>query len=45
MPEWWEEEWVPRQVISSTLSVDHPVVDGADGARFLKDLQTALSGW
>jgi pyruvate dehydrogenase E2 component (dihydrolipoamide acetyltransferase) len=32
-------------VISATLSVDHRVADGADGARFLEDLQTALSNW
>ena len=45
VPEWREEKWVPKQVISGTLSVDHRVADGADGARFLMDLQAALSDW
>jgi pyruvate dehydrogenase E2 component (dihydrolipoyllysine-residue acetyltransferase) len=45
MPEWRENQWVPKQVISGTLSVDHRVADGADGARFLADLQAALSDW
>jgi pyruvate dehydrogenase E2 component (dihydrolipoamide acetyltransferase) len=45
VPEWREEKWVPKQVISCTLSVDHRVADGADGARFLMDLQAALSDW
>ncbi len=45
VPEWREDQWVPKQVISGTLSVDHRVADGADGARFLMDLQAALSDW
>jgi pyruvate dehydrogenase E2 component (dihydrolipoamide acetyltransferase) len=45
VPEWREGEWVPRRVISATLSVDHRVADGADGARFLADLQSVLSDW
>jgi pyruvate dehydrogenase E2 component (dihydrolipoamide acetyltransferase) len=45
VPEWREGEWVPRRVISVTLSVDHRVADGADGARFLQDLQDALLDW
>jgi pyruvate dehydrogenase E2 component (dihydrolipoamide acetyltransferase) len=45
VPEWRGEKWVPKQVISGTLSVDHRVADGADGARFLADLQAALSDW
>ncbi|MGH3086481.1 MAG: dihydrolipoamide acetyltransferase family protein, partial [Rubrobacteraceae bacterium] len=44
-PEWSGGEWLPRQVISATLSVDHRVADGADGARFLADLQAALADW
>lgn len=44
-PEWREGEWLPRSVISGTLSVDHRVADGADGARFLQDIQAALSDW
>lgn len=44
-PEWRDGGWVPRRVISATLSVDHRVADGADGARFLADLQSVLSDW
>ena len=45
VPEWQDGGWAPRRVISATLSVDHRVADGADGARFLADLQSALSDW
>jgi pyruvate dehydrogenase E2 component (dihydrolipoamide acetyltransferase) len=45
LPEWREEKWVPKRVISGTLSVDHRVADGADGARFLAGMQAALSDW
>jgi pyruvate dehydrogenase E2 component (dihydrolipoamide acetyltransferase) len=45
VPEWRDNQWVPKRVISGTLSVDHRVADGADGARFLADLQAALSDW
>jgi pyruvate dehydrogenase E2 component (dihydrolipoamide acetyltransferase) len=45
LPEWEDAGWVPRRVISATLSVDHRIADGADGARFLADLQSMLSDW
>ncbi len=45
VPEWQDGGWVPRRVISSTLSVDHRVADGADGARFLESLQEVLLDW
>ena len=45
IPEWQSDRWVPKRVISGTLSVDHRVADGADGARFLADLQAALTDW
>ena len=45
VPEWRGCEWLPVRVISATLSVDHRVADGADGAGFLGDLQAALSDW
>ncbi len=45
VPEWRNEEWIPRRVISGTLSVDHRVADGADGARFLQALQDVLLDW
>ena len=45
VPEWRDGAWEPRRVISTTLSVDHRVADGADGARFLESLQEALLDW
>ena len=45
VPEWRRTAGGPRRVISATLSVDHRVADGADGARFLADLQSVLSDW
>jgi pyruvate dehydrogenase E2 component (dihydrolipoamide acetyltransferase) len=45
VPEWREGEWLPRRVISATLSIDHRVADGADGARFLQALQEVLLDW
>ena len=45
VPEWRDGEWLPRRVVSATLSVDHRVADGADGARFLQSLQEALEDW
>ena len=45
VPEWQGGVWEPRRVISATLSVDHRVADGADGARFLESLQEVLLDW
>ena len=45
VPEWQDGAWLPRRVISATLSIDHRIADGADGARFLLDLQEALLDW
>jgi pyruvate dehydrogenase E2 component (dihydrolipoamide acetyltransferase) len=45
VPEWRDGGWLPKQVISATLSVDHRVADGADGAQFLAGLQSVLSDW
>ena len=45
VPEWQDGEWLPRRIVSTTLSIDHRVADGADGARFLQDLQEALLSW
>jgi pyruvate dehydrogenase E2 component (dihydrolipoyllysine-residue acetyltransferase) len=45
VPEWNDGAWEPRRVISATLSVDHRVADGADGARFLESLQEVLFDW
>ncbi len=45
VPEWQDGEWFPKWVISATLSVDHRVADGADSAKFLADLQEAITNW
>ena len=45
VPEWRDGGWEPLRVISATLSVDHRVADGADGARFLESLQEVLLDW
>ena len=45
VPEWQDGKWLPRRIVSTTLSIDHRVADGADGARFLQDLQEALLNW
>ena len=45
VPEWHDGGWIPRRVIFGTLSVDHRVADGSDGARFFMDVQAALSDW
>ncbi|MBX6764423.1 MAG: 2-oxo acid dehydrogenase subunit E2 [Rubrobacteraceae bacterium] len=45
VPEWHEGEWLPRRVISVTLSVDHRAADGADGSRFLAALADVLLDW
>ncbi len=45
VPKWEGGEWAPHRIISATLSVDHRVADGADGARFLEDLQAVLTDW
>ena len=45
VPEWQDGGWEPRRVISATLSVDHRIADGADGARFLESVQEVLLDW
>lgn len=45
VPEWEDGEWIPRSMISVTLSIDHRVADGSDGARLLSDLQNAIEDW
>jgi pyruvate dehydrogenase E2 component (dihydrolipoamide acetyltransferase) len=41
-PVWQEKEFVPRLVMPLSLSYDHRLVDGADGARFLHWIARAL---
>jgi pyruvate dehydrogenase E2 component (dihydrolipoamide acetyltransferase) len=35
-PVWRDGAFAPRQLLPLSLSYDHRVVDGADGARFLR---------
>lgn len=41
-PVWKNGQWEPRQVLPLTLSYDHRLIDGADGARFLRWLCESL---
>ena len=36
-------EWLPRLMLPLSLSYDHRVIDGADGARFIMYLISRLS--
>ena len=42
-PKWNGKEFLPRLMLPLSLSLDHRVVDGADGARFLSHLVKVLS--
>jgi pyruvate dehydrogenase E2 component (dihydrolipoamide acetyltransferase) len=42
-PVWNGEEFTPRLMLPLSLSYDHRVIDGADGARFTSFLGTVLS--
>ena len=42
-PQWNGKEFLPHLMLPLSLSLDHRVVDGADGARFLMDVIKALS--
>ncbi len=42
-PVWRDEEFVPRLVLPLSLSYDHRVIDGADGARFTARLAELLT--
>ena len=41
-PIWRDGEFVPRLMLPLSLSYDHRVIDGADGARFLRWIAQAL---
>lgn len=41
-PVWIDNEWQPRKCLPLSLSYDHRVIDGAEGARFITDLVTCL---
>jgi pyruvate dehydrogenase E2 component (dihydrolipoamide acetyltransferase) len=42
-PVWRDGEFVPRLLLPLSLSYDHRVVDGAEGARFITFLSGVLS--
>ena len=42
-PVWNGKEFAPRLILPMTLSFDHRVVDGADGARFISYLGSVLA--
>lgn len=41
-PVWQENQFVPRDIVSLSLTFDHRIVDGAPAARFLQALVQAL---
>ncbi len=41
-PVWRDESWLPRKSLPLSLSYDHRVIDGAEGARFITDLVLCL---
>lgn len=41
-PVWIDGQWQPRQLLPLSLSYDHRLIDGADGARFLRWVCEAL---
>ncbi len=41
-PVWQDGEFVPRQILPLSLSYDHRIIDGADGARFLRWICSVL---
>jgi pyruvate dehydrogenase E2 component (dihydrolipoamide acetyltransferase) len=41
-PVYKEGQWVPRLLLPLTLSYDHRMIDGADGARFIRWIVEAL---
>jgi pyruvate dehydrogenase E2 component (dihydrolipoamide acetyltransferase) len=42
-PVYQDGEFVPRLMLPLSLSYDHRVIDGADGARFITYLNQVLS--
>jgi pyruvate dehydrogenase E2 component (dihydrolipoamide acetyltransferase) len=41
-PVWVDGQWLPRQMLPLSLTYDHRLIDGADGARFLRWVCEAL---
>lgn len=44
-PKYIDKKWEPRMVMPVSLSYDHRVINGADGARFIKDVQSQLENF
>jgi pyruvate dehydrogenase E2 component (dihydrolipoamide acetyltransferase) len=44
-PVWTGTEFAPRQMMPLSLSYDHRVINGADAARFLRQLGARLAEW
>ncbi|HVH17156.1 MAG TPA: 2-oxo acid dehydrogenase subunit E2, partial [Myxococcota bacterium] len=42
-PVWQGKEFAPRLMLPLSLSYDHRVIDGADGARFITRLAALLA--
>ncbi|MGT9857046.1 2-oxo acid dehydrogenase subunit E2, partial [Citrobacter freundii complex sp. 2025EL-00205] len=42
-PVWNGKEFMPRLMMPISLSFDHRVIDGADGARFITIINNMLS--
>lgn len=36
VPKWEDGEWIPRDVMNLSISLDHRLIDGANGAEFLQ---------
>jgi pyruvate dehydrogenase E2 component (dihydrolipoamide acetyltransferase) len=41
-PVWEQNQWVPKKMMTLSLSIDHRLIDGADGARFLDWMARAM---
>jgi pyruvate dehydrogenase E2 component (dihydrolipoyllysine-residue acetyltransferase) len=44
-PVWTGTEFVPRQMLPLSLSYDHRVINGADAARFVRQIGASLAEW
>ncbi len=42
-PVWNGKEFAPRLILPMSLSFDHRVIDGADGARFISYIGAVLA--
>ncbi|WMC19706.1 MAG: CatA-like O-acetyltransferase [Enterobacteriaceae bacterium PC38] len=42
-PIWYKKKFIPKLILPISLSFDHRVIDGADGARFINQIKYILS--